>query len=114
MRFLFRFWQHVSSRKVEPLPVKLPRGLGKHRNETLHRLFPYFALVTECAIEGMQFSRAPTFANAHLDPTARHQIKSRDTLGDTSRMVSRELNDAVPQANVFGALADGGQKYLRR
>src|SRR5262245_29315290 len=65
---LFRFGQHVTRGKVEPLAVKLPRRFSKHRDDTAHRLFPDFTLITELAVERVKFGDASTLADTHLDP----------------------------------------------
>ena len=42
------------------------------------------------------------------------QIEHRDALGDTRRMIGGELEDAVAEPDVLGALARGGEEGFRR
>jgi len=75
---------------------------------------PALALVAHTRAEGMQLGGARSLANAELDPPARDQVEGRDTLSDAVRLVGRDLDDAVAEANVLRALTGGGQEHLGR
>ncbi len=51
-------------------------------------------------------------AHAELDPAVADEIEAGDLLGDAGRMVGGELDDAVAEADLLGALAGGGEENL--
>ena len=80
----------------------------------LHRVLPHLALVAEAPIEGMQLGDRGAFAETELDAAVRHQVERRDPLGDARRVVGRELDDAVAEPDLLGALARRGEEDLGR
>ena len=62
----------------------------------------------------MQFSGGRGFADAQLDAAMTQEVEGRDPFGDASGMVRRQLDDAVPEPNVFCALRGRGQEDLGR
>ncbi len=114
MRLLQRLRHDVAQREVEPLAVVLPALLGEHRQDALHSVFPHRALVTEPAIERMQLGDRARFTDPHLDAALAHEVERRDALGDPRRVVRRELDDAVTEADVLRALTGRRQEDLGR
>ena len=62
--------------------------------------------------ERPEFGDAGAFAHAELDAAVGDEVEAGDFLGDARRMVGRELDDAVAQPDVLGALAGGGEEHL--
>jgi len=56
--------------------VVLGEALTVHRNDRLHRLLPYLALVPEAAAERVQLGRARRLTDAELDPAVAQQVES--------------------------------------
>ena len=54
------------------------------------------------------------FADAHLDAAVRQQVERRHPFGHTSRMVRRQLDDAVAEPDVLRPLARGTEEHLGR
>jgi hypothetical protein len=54
------------------------------------------------------------FAEAHLHPAVGDQIERRHLLRHPRRVVGGELDDAVAETDVLGALAGGPQEHFRR
>ena len=52
-------------------------------------------------------------AHAELDPAVAEQIQGRDALGHAGRVVGGQLDDAVAEADILGALAGGAEEHLR-
>ena len=60
----------------------------------------------------MQFRHRRRFADAELDAPVREEIERRYALRHARRVIGRELNDAVAEADVLRALACGGEEYF--
>ena len=114
VRLLRRLGHHVAQRELEVVAVPLPTFVPEHRQRGLHRLLPHHALVAEAAIEGMELGDRGALAQAELDAAVRHQVERRHPLGDARRVVGGELDDAVAEADLLGALARRGEEDLGR
>ena len=62
----------------------------------------------------MQLGRPGRLAHAEIDAAARQQVERRDALGDAVRLVGGELDHAVAEPDVLGALAGGAEEHLGR
>ena len=61
-------------------------------------------------LERLELGDRGALAHAELDAAARQQVEAGDALGDAGGMVGRELQDAVAQPDLLGALAGGRQE----
>ena len=61
-------------------------------------------------VERLELGDRGALAHAELGPAARQQVEAGDALGDVGGMVGRELQDAVAQPDLLGALAGGRQE----
>ena len=100
VRLLARLGDDVAQREVEVLAVVLPALLPEHRQEAAHGVLPHRALVAEAAVERMQLGDAAALADAQLDAPVADEVERADPLGDARRMVGRQLDDAVAEADV--------------
>ena len=114
MRFLERLRHHVAKGEVEVFPVVLRTLLGKHGHDRPHRVLPHGPLVSEPSLEGVEFRDARPLAHAKLNAPVADQVEHGNALGHTRRVVGRQLDDAVPEANVLRSLTGGGEKHLGR
>ncbi len=112
MRLLQRLGHDIAEGEVEPLAVVLPSLLGEHRQHALDRVLPDGALVAEAAVERVQFGDRAGLADPHLDATSADEVERGDALGDTRRMVRRELDDPVSETDVLRPLACRGEEDL--
>jgi len=62
----------------------------------------------------VQLHRPLPLAEPQLDAAAREQIQRGHALGDADRMVGRELDDAVAEADALRALGRRAQEHLGR
>ena len=116
MRLLHGLGHHVARRHAAVLAVVAgERGLGHAADRHLEPLLPHFPLQRRVDFEAAQFSGGGGLPGAELHPALGDQIQGGHPLGGAGRMVvsGRRLNDAVAEADVLGALADGGQEHLR-
>src|SRR5262249_8588516 len=93
-----------------PLPAR-PRERG---DERLNGLFPHLALLAYARPEGMELHRSLTFAEPQLDAAAGEEVERRHTLGDTDRVIGRELDDPVTEPDAPGALARRAEEHFGR
>lgn len=114
MWLLYRFRQDVAERKLEMGTVILESTILKHQHNRSNRVFPYFALLWNGAIDGSEFREATAFTHTKLNPAVADQIESRHAFGDAGWMIGGQLNDAVTETNILGALASSTQEYFRR
>ena len=114
MRLLQRLGDHVARGKVVVLAVELPVVAGEHRDDGAHRLLPAVALVAHADAERMQLRRPRRLAHAEIDTAARQQIERRHLLGHAMRLVGGELDHAMAEPDVLGALARGAEEHLGR
>src|ERR1019366_5906049 len=61
-----------------------------------------------------QFGDRGAFAHPEFAAAVAKQIEHGDALGDARGVVGGELEDAVAEPDVFGALAGGGEEGFRR
>ncbi len=86
----------------------------EHRKDRLDRFLEHFLLGFHVAAERCQFGDRGALAHAELDAAAAQQIEHRDALGDARGVIGGELENAVAEPDIFGALAGGCQKRFRR
>src|SRR5580692_5659074 len=114
MRLLERLRDHVACGKVVVLAVEFPVVASEHRDDGTHCLFPAVALVAHAHAERVELCGARRLAHAEIDATAGQQVERRDLLRDTLRLVGGELDHAMAEPDVPGALARRTEEYLRR
>ena len=114
VRPLQRLRDHVAEREVEVVAVVLPAFVPEHRQAGLDRLLPDDPFVAEAAAEGMEFGDARAFAEAELDPAVRDQVERRNALRDPGRVIRRQLDDAVAEADVLRPLRRRCQEHFGR
>ena len=114
MRLLHGFRHHVAQGNVEIFAVMLGAHFGEHRKDRLHRLLEHLALGFHVAAERRQFGDRRALAHAEFAAAVGEQIEHRDFLGDAGGMIGRELEDAVAEPDLLGALAGGGEEGFRR
>ena len=114
MRLLHRLRHDVAQGNVEILAVMLAAAFLEHREDRLHGLLEHFALGFHVAAERRQLGDRGALAHAEFAAAVAEQIEHRDALGDARGMVGGELEDAVAEPDVLGALAGGGEKGFRR
>ncbi len=87
-----------------------------HRRDLADGLLPHLALGRALDLEACELHVARRLARAELDAPVGHEVERRDPLGDAGGMVvtGQRGDDAVPQADVLGALARGGEEHLGR
>ena len=110
MRFLHGLGHHIAQRNVEILAVMFAATLLEHREDGADCLLEYFLLGFHVAAERRQFGDRGALAHAEFDPAVAQEIENRDPLGDARRMIGRELENAVAEPDIPGALARGRQK----
>ena len=112
--FCTGFGTTLRKRHVEILAVMLGADLGEHREDRLHGLLEHLALGLHVAAERRQFGDGGALAHAEFAAAVGEQVEHRDALGDAGRMVGGELEDAVAEPDLLGALARGGEEGFRR
>src|SRR5215470_5250399 len=105
MRLLHRFWHDVAQGNVEILAVMLGADLGEHREDRLHGLLEHLALGFHVAPERRELRDRRALAHAEFTAAVTEQIEDCDALGNARRMIGRELENAVTEPDVPGALA---------
>ena len=113
MSLLYQFRQDVAEPNLEMGTVILESTVLKHRHNRSNRVFPYFALLWNGVIEGSEFREATAFTQAKLNPAVADQIESSHAFGDAGWMIGGQLNDAVTETDILGALASSTQKHFR-
>jgi hypothetical protein len=86
----------------------------EHRQHAAHAVFPDVALVPEAQVERVQLGDRRAFAEAEVDATIGDEIQCGDLLRYPRRVVGGDLDDAVTEPDVLGALARGTEKHLGR
>ena len=114
MRLLQRLGDHVAGGKIVVLAVEFPVVVGEHRDDGAHRLLPALALVAHAHAERMQLGRPRRLAHAEIDAAARQQIECRHLLRHSLRLVGGELDHAVAESDVLGALARRAEEDFGR
>ena len=114
MRLLHRLRHHVAQGNVEILAVMLGADLGEHREDRLDRFLEHLALGLHVAAERRQLGDRGALAHAELAAPVTEQIEHRDALGDARGMIGGQLEDAVAEPDLLGALARGGEEGFRR
>ena len=114
VRLLQRLGDHVARGKIVVLAVEFPVVTGEHRDDGAHRLLPAVALVAHAHAERMQLRRPRRLAHAEIDAPAGEQIECRHLLRDALRLVGGELDHAVAEPDVLGALARRAEEHFGR
>ncbi len=112
--FCTGFGHHVAQGNIEILAVVLAAAFREHREDRADRFLEHFLLGFHVAAERRQLGDRGALAHAELAAAIAKQIEHRDALGDARGMVGGELEDAVAEPDVLGALAGGGEKGFRR
>ena len=71
-------------------------------------------LVLHVAAERRQLGDRGALAHAEFAAAVGQQVEHGDALGDAGGMVGGELEDAVAEPDLLGALAGGGEERFRR
>ena len=117
MRLLLGLRHHVAAgHGDEAAVVAGERLLDHHARDGIESLLPLGVFEIPIDEEAAQLHLRARFARAEFDAPAGNQIERGDPFGDAGRVIEvrRKLNDAVAQADAFGALAGGGQEDLGR
>ena len=114
MRLLHGFRHHVAQGNVEILAVMLAAAVPEHREDGADGLLEHFLLGFHVAAERRQFGDRGALAHAELDAAPAQEIEHRDALGDARGMIGGELENAVAEPDILGALGGGGEKGFRR
>ena len=110
MRLLQRFWHDVAQGNVEIFAVMFAAAIAEHREDRTHGFVEDFLLGLHVAAERRQLRDRGALAHAELATAVAEQIEHRDPLGNPRRMIGGELEDAVAEADVLGALAGGSEE----
>src|SRR6187399_622609 len=110
MRLLQGLRQHMPQRIVEVLAVVLAGAVLEHREDRLHGLVEYGALVLHRAAERLELGDGRALPHAELDAAVAEEIEHGNALCDTDWIVGGDLEDAVAETDVLGALAGGGEE----
>ncbi len=114
MRLLHRLRHHVAQGNIEILAVMLAAAFLEHREDGADGLLEHFLLGFHVAAERRQLGDRGALAHPEFDAAVAQQIEHRDPLGDPRRMIGGELENAVAEPDVFGALGGCGEKGFRR
>ena len=87
---------------------------GEHREDRCDSFLEHLALGLHVAAERRQLGDRGALAHAELAAAVGEQIEHRDALGDARGMVGGELEDAVAEPDLLGALARRGEEGFRR
>jgi len=96
------------------LAVKLPVVASEHRDDGAHCFFPAVALVAHAHAERVQLRRTGGLAHAEIDAAAREQIECGHLLRYALRLIGGELDHAMPQPDVLGALTGRTEEHFGR
>jgi hypothetical protein len=99
---------------VEIFAVMFAAAFGEHRENRAHRFLEHFLLGLHVAAERRQFGDRGALAHSEFAAAVAEEIEHRDPLGNARGMIGGELEDAVTEPDIFGALAGGGEKGFRR
>ena len=86
----------------------------EHRDDGAHRFFPPVALVAHAHAKWMQFRRPRRLAHAEIDAATGEQIQRRYPLGDALRLIGGELDHAMAEPDVLGALTRRAEEHFGR
>ena len=92
----------------------LAADLPEHREDGADGFLEHFLLGFHVAAERRQFGDRRAFAHAEFAAAVAQEIEHRDPLGDARGMIGGELENAMAEPDLFGALAGGGEKGFRR
>ena len=92
----------------------LSADLREHGEDRPHRFLEHLALGFHVAAERRQLGDRGTFTHAEFAAAAAQEIEHRDTLGDARGVVRGELENAVTEPDVPGALACRREKRFGR
>src|SRR3954471_6850193 len=92
----------------------LAAAVPEHREDGADRLLENLLLGFHVAAERGELGDGGALAHAEFDAAVAQQIQYRDAFGDAGGMIGGELENAVPEPDVPGALAGGGEKGFRR
>ena len=112
MRLLDRLRQHVAQRELEIWAVVFPTTVLEHRQHAAHAVFPDCLLVFHLPIERAEFGDARALAHAEFDAAVAHEVQARNFLRHAGGVVGGELDDAVSEPDLLGALGCGGEEDL--
>jgi len=93
--------------------MMLAAAVCKHREDGADRFLEHFLLGFHVAAERRQFGDRGALAHAEFDAPVAQEIEHRHALGDARGMVGGELENAVAEPDVLGALAGSGEKRFR-
>src|SRR4030095_6944131 len=113
MRFLHRFRHHVAQRDIEVFAVMLGADPGEHREDRCYSFLKYLALGFHVAAERRELRDRGALAHAEFAAAIGEEVEHCDALGDTRRVIGGELEDAVAEPDLPGALARSGEKGFR-
>ncbi len=114
MRLLNRFRHYVAEGNVEILAVMLAAALPEHRKDGADGFLEHLLLGLHVAAERRQFGDRGALAHPEFAAAIAEEIEHRDALGNPRGMIGGELDNAVAEPDIFGALAGGGKKRFRR
>jgi hypothetical protein len=99
---------------IEILSAMLGPDLGEHREDRLNGLLEDFLLGFHVAAERRQLGDRRALAHAEFAAAVAEEVEHRDALGDACGMIGGELEDAVAEPNLPGALTRRSQERFRR
>src|SRR5215471_4250818 len=100
----------MPQRVLKVFTAVLAGAVGKHWEDCLHGLVEHGALVLHGALERLKLCDGGALPHTELDPTVAQKVEHGDALCHADRVIGGELEDAVTQADVLGALTGGGQE----
>ncbi|OIQ65500.1 hypothetical protein GALL_529400 [mine drainage metagenome] len=112
MRLLNRLRQDVSQREFEVWAVIFEAAILEHRHHAADAVFPDRLFVFHHPAERAKFGDRGAFAHAEFDAPVADEIEAGDFFGHAGRMVGGQLDDAVTQPDLLGALAGRGEEHL--
>ena len=114
MRLLHRLRHHVAQRNIEILAVMLAAAVPEHREDRRDRFLEHLPLVVHGDAERRQLGDRGAFAHAEFAAAVDSRSSTAMRSATRGGMVGGELEDAVAEPDVFGALAGGGEERFRR
>src|SRR5205807_4269974 len=107
VRLLNRVGHHIAQRNVEILAVMLAAAFLEQRKDGAEGFLEYFLLGFHVAPERRQLGDRGALPHPEFHAPLAEEIEHRDALGDARGMVGGELEDAMAEPDVLGALAGG-------
>ena len=113
MRLLQRLGQHVAQGDVEVLAVVLAGAVLEHREDRRTASSNTSRLSSMVRPNGSSSVIEALSPMPNSQRPLLKQVEHGDALGDAGGVVGGELEDAVAEPDVLGALAGGGEERLR-